>query len=299
MRIQQGSINFDCQYQNQPVDPKGNMLRRDWLHFYVPDTLPRQDIYYVQGVDPCYSASIRSDLFAHITLGMTPQGQAYAVALNRGHLDPQAELERIIKLGQDWHPRKIGIESNASQSLLVQLAASHESNLPVEGIPTKGEKLQRFSDMAAYFQRGQILIPGHANEEGEFHPTPEWLPFVEEWLSFPLGAHDDCLDAMEKAIAVLSFASELAYGVGTVFSQSSTRLSSRLRPSILSRYSFRPVTSFGYDEEEPVSIVSSDDEMTIKEAKEEMYKRNRQEGNSLWGITLSPSGRGWILKRGD
>jgi len=88
-----------------------------------------------------------------------------------------------------------GVVLEASQSLLEVLQSLRAVNrIPVRAIPPRTGKIQRALSWTALAESGRIYWKRGA----------EWLPYtLDEILSFPLGKHDDIVDALSLGFSSL------------------------------------------------------------------------------------------------
>ena len=90
-------------------------------------------------------------------------------------------------------PLQIGIESNAYQKALPQQLLEN-TMLPIKEVNRTKDKVTRISSGFIHFENGKVLLP-------DKHPELE--NFVNEYVYFPAGKHDDMLDSMELALQLL------------------------------------------------------------------------------------------------
>ncbi len=98
----------------------------------------------------------------------------------------------VEKLAKKWNTSQIAIESNAYQQALPQ-QLKKTSFLPIKEIKRTNDKVTRISSAFVHFENGKILLP-------ENHP--EMDNFINEYIYFPHGKHDDMLDSVELAIEI-------------------------------------------------------------------------------------------------
>ena len=84
-------------------------------------------------------------------------------------------------------PQLIGIEQVQYQAAVIQ-ELLRRTKLPIRGIKPDRDKVTRFAPLEARYEQGQVM---HC----------EGLPsyFQDELLSFPVGRHDDVVDALGYA----------------------------------------------------------------------------------------------------
>jgi predicted phage terminase large subunit-like protein len=95
----------------------------------------------------------------------------------------------------------VGIESTAYQKALSK--TMFIQGLPVKEISRKTDKINRMVGLSPHFEAGRFFLPDPSIEK------MGWLdPFIEEYVSFPRGASDDILDALDCAVEVADITGE-------------------------------------------------------------------------------------------
>lgn len=202
---------FGAGYQNDPTALSGNALLREWLQFYDPEDLKahRERLSvdhgtYHQGADPTRGGSGRDPDFFACVRGERLENRLYLTDFFnlRLKIDDQAQFL------EDWTDARGSITSGVIEDSAEKGYVWNDLQQVNDGLGTKqqwivekaqgknavGAKELRFLAMAPRFQRGQVLVPGVRDANGDLKVDPRWDIFVQEWCSFPSG-HDDLLDA--------------------------------------------------------------------------------------------------------
>lgn len=212
IRAEIGGIRFASEYQCSPIDMSGNFLKREWLTPYIsPPTdengIPQLSYYF--GVDPSITGS--GDYCVICVLGKSANDKLYLVDFIRKQARLEDQIQMITIQAQKYMPKIINIESNAAQELFVQLL-ENTTTLPVRRSLTIGRKEDRFAAMSIHFQSGRCFVRGEYvtdeitnRRELTYHSSMK--EFVLEWVAYrpKADAHDDTLDALEKALEVATF----------------------------------------------------------------------------------------------
>jgi len=198
-----GSTEFSRMYQLDLEATTGQVLKREWLHFY-----PHENIHpswpVVLGVD--YASSVdentnldKADYSVFCIARKMPEGGLVICDGIRKKVS-QAEAEETVKeLAKDYPTLwKIAVESIGTGKELYNLLLRN-SGLPIRPIPiTHGRrgKMERFQRMLApQLQNGSIWISDDPNNE--FIKA-----FVDEWIHFPEPLfHDDTIDGVYMCAA--------------------------------------------------------------------------------------------------
>lgn len=202
---------FGAGYQNDPSALSGNALLLEWLQFYEQDELvahraslgvPKGTMH--QGADPTRGGSGRDPDFFACVRGERLDNKLYLVDF----FNQRLKIEKQAQFLEDWTdargPITSGvIEDSAEKGYvwndLQQVNDGRGTTQPwavekAQGRNAVGAKELRFLAMSPRFQRGQVLVPGVRDANGDLRADPRWDTFVQEWCSFPSG-HDDLLDA--------------------------------------------------------------------------------------------------------
>jgi len=186
-----GEIKFNTIYQQNPQPIGGGLLKLDWIKHYKEEELPPLDeLNIYQAWDLAISTKETADYTVCTTIGVLDETNIYVLDWYRDRILFPTQMKMVEKLADDWDPLQIGIESNAYQSALAQ-NLKETSMLPVKEINQTKDKETRIISGFIYFDQGKILLP-------EKHPELE--NFINEYVYFPKGKHDDMLDSMESAL---------------------------------------------------------------------------------------------------
>ena len=187
----------------------GIALHGEWLKFWVagnPD-LKTDDVsikpyrteegqYRLRlfiGIDPAISLSEKADHFAMAAIGLTDDNtQAFLIDYYVGRIEFPDQLDKIREWFLKYRPERMGIESNAYQKALYQMAQRMDGLPPIMAVIAKGQKNDRILRMSPFFKIGKIRIARR-------HPE-----FIEQWVNFDpakKNQEDDLLDAVEIALS--------------------------------------------------------------------------------------------------
>ena len=194
-------IEFARMYLLDLTAAEGIHLKMEWLGEYPHEKI--QDNWKVMmGVDYASSADQwetkgrERDYFALAIVKIIPGGGAVVVDGIREHMS-QGEAELRVKSIAKMYPYldQIGVEAVGKGEEFYHLLL-RTSKLPIIPMFTKNKsKGERFEkQMAPLFQFGRAFVSSRQ--------TPFLDHFKREWLQFPLGTHDDALDAVFWALDV-------------------------------------------------------------------------------------------------
>lgn len=176
----------------------GEKFRREW--FDIVETYPeamRSCRYWdlaatvpEEGSDPDWTCGVR--------VGSHTNGLYYITDVQKFRLTPMYVEERILRAAQmDGMRTAIRMEQEPGASgvnTIDHYARRVLLGYDFRGIKTTGEKADRANPVASAAERKQVkIVQGIWNG-----------PFLDELESFPVGAHDDQVDAMSGAFSELA-----------------------------------------------------------------------------------------------
>ena len=182
----QGSRAWTALFQGHPTSQEGNLIKREWWRYY--DTLPRLAEVLIS-VDAAFKDGENSDYVAIQAWGKTGPDM-YLLDATKKHLDFPGTLREIRAMRRRWpEARIILVEDKANGSAVVQIL---RREIPgVIPVNPEGGKVARANAVSGAIESGNVYLPRNAPFTGDF---------VDECSSFPLGEHDDQVDAMTQAL---------------------------------------------------------------------------------------------------
>src|SRR5664280_150724 len=215
-RLEMGSAKFDLQYQNDPSGMGGNIFKRDWFH--PVDRVPAGARRV--GVDLAITANERSDYTAAVEVLEDAEHNLYVVGAWRERLEdgtrqwltgvddggapmvsgPALSGPRLL-----WNldtlpsgfagttesypaPRSLSalnIESTAFQVTFTR-ELLRTTRLPAREVHPDRDKVTRALPVAARYEAGKVF---------HLRGAPGIRELEAELVAFPIGEHDDLVDA--------------------------------------------------------------------------------------------------------
>lgn len=185
-----GSMNLAAQYQQDPVPPDGNAIRREWLRYY--DTPPVLDLILVSW-DTASTLGDNSDYSVGTVWGLRGT-DIYLLDVARGRLEVP-DLKRQVEATTLHHRADATLmeETDIGRALTQDMRRTSRVR-PILQHP-RFDKEARLLAQAPKFEAGQVLLP---------HEAPWLAEYVSELLAFPNGGHDDQVDSTSQALNWLS-----------------------------------------------------------------------------------------------
>ncbi len=197
VKVSIGLKKWNAQWQQQPTNDDGAILKREWWKKWTKDDVPDCE-YKIQTYDTAYSKKETADYSVISTWGVfTPDMDSgpnlILLSVRRGRWD-FPELKRIAKEEyMTWQPDNVLIEAKATGTPLQQ--ELRRMGIPVTMYSPGGrrsgqDKVSRANAVAPLLESGMIWYP----EEYEWAQE-----MVEECAAFPNGSNDDQVDAAVMA----------------------------------------------------------------------------------------------------
>jgi predicted phage terminase large subunit-like protein len=181
-RLERGSAYVAQEYECKFIAAGATRIRREWLKY--EDHAPLQDLSIALGVDLAISTKETADYTAGAVLGRDSAGNLHVLEVQRIRGSFSEQINFIKQLAEKWQPSIVGIEDVAYQKALIQ-QISAQTSLNVKGITPISDKISRFAPLEARYELGQV-----------YHSRDLPQAFEAELLSFPVGEHDDFVDAL-------------------------------------------------------------------------------------------------------
>lgn len=203
-----GTHAFNALYQQSPTIEGGNIIKREWIKYYVPDRetmlalgltenevaiLPRHLDESVQAWDATFKSKANDDYVA----GQTWSRRGANVYLRTGWCHKRLSFTQTldaIRSQSRMYPEATAklVEDKANGPAIIDtLKREIAGIMPVS--PGSDSKEARAASVSPLFEAGQIYVP-----HPRWHPETEDL--VEEWIGFPNMPHDDQVDSMVYAV---------------------------------------------------------------------------------------------------
>lgn len=196
--LQSGAIGFARMYMLDLEATKGINLKAEWLHKYpTQDIDPSWPVYF--GID--YASTVDKlrgkdrDYFAMAIARGLPGGGLVIVDGIRKHLSRAEAIQTVLAyMGMYPSLQQIGVEKiGAGKEFYNDLVLANDIGgrvpplVPItHGRTSKGERFENW--LAPRCQAARIRF---SNVENEF-----LRHFYDEWLTWPNGRHDDCIDSV-------------------------------------------------------------------------------------------------------
>lgn len=191
----QGPKIFSAQYMNNPVHEDSRAFDKEWFRFYK--TLPPVPLRVYSAIDPAISTS-KGDYSAIVTMGMDPDRNKYILDVRRGRWGVDELIDNIFEVHRTWSPVEVGLETVMFQKALLwpirEAMRREQVYIRIRELKpsSKVTKEARISSLHEFFANGSLWMRESMTE------------LQKELLEFPVGAHDDMIDALAYVVQMLT-----------------------------------------------------------------------------------------------
>jgi predicted phage terminase large subunit-like protein len=181
--------DWSALYQQAPSPETGDYFKREWVHT-VEKLPPREQMFVYGGSDYAVTAD-GGDYTAHVVLGVDSDGRMYLLDLWRAKASSDVWVEAFCDLVTKWKPIGWAEETGQIKSgvgpFLVKRMLEKEAYVARESFATRGDKAIRAQSI-----RGRMAMNGLYVQKD----APFLTDLINEMMSFPVGVHDDQVDAL-------------------------------------------------------------------------------------------------------
>jgi predicted phage terminase large subunit-like protein len=204
-------MSYAGQYMQSPTPPDGGDFKSHWIKYH-DNPSPREMNLYIL-IDPANVKKRNSghdpDYTVMIVVGLAPDNNYYILDLIRDRLDPHERIHALIELHKKWNkksgkPPKVGCEQYGLMTdafYLDQAQKAINYRFPLIRLGGQIKKEDRIRRLVFPFQDQRIYLPKtipYTTNTGQYVDLTK--EFINEYDTFPVGRHDDILDAFARIL---------------------------------------------------------------------------------------------------
>jgi len=204
-RRDMGAYVFSCQMLQNPVADGSQGFKREWLRHY--DGLPPNECVWYLLIDAASSKRKGSDYTSMWAVGLSSDGNYYAVPEVRDRLNLTERAARLIALHRKYKPIEVryeryGVAADIEYINTVMTAERYRFEIiEVAGATSKIDRIKR---LVPLFENSTMYLPrNHVVTDYEGNARELINDFIEqEFVAFPVPLHDDMLDSLARICEV-------------------------------------------------------------------------------------------------
>ena len=191
-------------YQQEPRPIGGGEFKREWICHYINPPATGSKVILV---DPASGKSkTRGDFTAMWVLGPGQDGNFYVLDAVRDRLNLTERSAKLFELVRKWKPAVVGYEQYGLQADIEFIRNEQERQqhrfrvVELGGAIKKEDRIRRLIPL---FEMGRIWFPRQLVRNCADGVSRDLIQdFIEqEYLAFPVSAHDDAIDCLARMCA--------------------------------------------------------------------------------------------------
>ncbi len=186
--------DWSALYMQRPSPDTGDYFKREWIKAVPPESIPPRDTLSIYGASDYAVTANGGDYTVHVIVGVDNEGRLWLLDMWRGQSSSDVWVDSFCNLVCKWKPIGWAEETGQIKSgvgpFLVKRMMETGSYVAREQFATRGDKAVRAQSI-----RGRMALSGlYVSRD-----LPGLTELVSEMMSFPVGVHDDQVDALGLA----------------------------------------------------------------------------------------------------
>jgi predicted phage terminase large subunit-like protein len=200
-RRDMGPYTYAAQILLNPKADSMQGFRREWLRKFK--TIKPEKLNWYLCFDGASSKKKGSDYTAGWAVGLGVDGNYYCVPIVRDRLNLKERADKVFEAHRKYKPKQTRYEKYGLMADIEHMQARMEADnyrFDITEVAGQTSKHDRIKRLVPLFEAGRIWLP-------ETHHMTDWQrttvdlvhAFIEEeYMAFPVGLHDDMLDALAR-----------------------------------------------------------------------------------------------------
>tara|TARA_R110000868_G_scaffold103422_3_gene284773 strand:- start:587 stop:2116 length:1530 start_codon:yes stop_codon:yes gene_type:complete len=200
-RRDMGPYTYACQILLNPKADALQGFKREWLKHYK--TVQHESMTKYILVDAASSRKKGSDYTSMIVIGLGGDNNYYILDMVRDRLALHERADRLFKLHRKWKPLAVRYERYGMMADIEHIKDRQDKesyHFNVIEVAGKSSKIDRIRRLMPMFEQGRIYMPESLHVSDYQRVVRDLVhDFIEEeYVSFPVGSHDDMLDSLAR-----------------------------------------------------------------------------------------------------
>lgn len=186
-----------------PVADKAQGFRKEWLKYWPAQT--DANLTKMMIVDPAGSKKRKANDFTSIwVIGYGADEKWRVLDYLRDRLNLSERAKAVFSLHRKWRPSVVGYEEYGMQADIEHIEyLQDQQNYSFSITPLGGQlaKEERIKRLVPTFEQGNILLPFEGIVRLDYQKRSVNVIRIfeqEEFVAFPVSAHDDGLDSLSR-----------------------------------------------------------------------------------------------------
>jgi predicted phage terminase large subunit-like protein len=199
-RADMGPYVFACQMLQDPKADETQGFKEEWLRYA---SVPCRGQNLVILVDPANAKKKSSDYTSAWCLGLGADRNVYVHDMVRDRLSLTQRADLLMNWHRKWQPMAVAYEQYGMMADIEHIKDRQDREnyrFDITSVGGSMPKVDRIRRLIPWFEKGRIfLMPKLMKTNYEGVPVDLTKAFInEEYLAFPVAAHDDMLDALAR-----------------------------------------------------------------------------------------------------
>jgi predicted phage terminase large subunit-like protein len=197
-----GPRDWEALYQQRPRAVSGAEFKRHWIQHYTSKPMPHE-MSVVILVDPASGKRESNDFTSMWVIGLGQDQNYYVLDIIRDRMNLTERSECLFRLHRKWKPIEVRYERYgmmADVEYIRQEMDRKSYRFVIREVGGATAKVDRIRRLIPLFEMNRVWMPHqlfYTDIAGKEHELIE--EFIEqEYLAFPVGRHDDMIDALAR-----------------------------------------------------------------------------------------------------
>lgn len=203
VRKEMGPVTYAAQIMQNPKSDDSKGFQKEWLRYWYPNQEHSNLLLNkILIVDPANAKKKNSDYTSMIVIGTGNDGNYYVVDMIHDRLNLTERADAVFALHRTHKPNTVyyeryGMMSDIQHIQYVQNQFNYRFDIAEVG--GKLAKTDRIDTLIPLFEQHRIYIPRELYKVDYTGAQVDLIKsFVDEYLSYPYGTHDDQLDCLAR-----------------------------------------------------------------------------------------------------